>query len=342
MIKTLKILIIISVFACISGCLRPPDQLSSGISSIDDDLIFATAAPDNILVYSIRSGKMKSTLPADVRLNDMAIDEKKMLAYVVTKNGWLNVFNLNRGDQIDRVRIGTILQSVALSADGKYLAIGVGNEVDYNVKDFSIRYTSDIKKEARLVALRGDIQDLVANPVRNELYVLNTNADKVRVFNFDTLELQNFLILGGSPSSFQVSLDGSKIYATLNARNAVIVLDAETREIIRRHELTGSVPHYIAFSPDNKLVAVTDRDQSRIFFIDNENDVLLGYKSFPEDMPRSLYPEMIAFSSDSKYLYIVSGRENIFAAIDIEYMQMVQNYSLPKIPCLFQVIWKKT
>ncbi|MBU1023395.1 hypothetical protein KKB99_03810 [bacterium] len=331
------LVLVILLIAC-SGCIKPKDILSKGIADVDDLVVFATAAPDNILVYSVNKGKMEHSLPADTRLNDMAVAKKGDIAYVVTKNGWLNVFNIKTGHRTGRVRIGTVLQSVALSADEKYLAIGVGSEEDYNAHDISIRATDDIGNEILHLPLRGDIQDLVANPVTPELYILNTNADKVRVFDFNEKVLTGIVALGGSPSTLTVSPDGKKIYATLNARSAVQVIDANSHENLVRHELPGSAPHYVAFSPDGKQAAITDREKFRIYFIDNQKDEILGYKNFPDYLKYSLYPEIIAWSSESRYLYIVSSTHSDFRVIDTKTMQMVQNYSLPKSPSAMHII----
>lgn len=338
-IKTI-LLIALVIIAIISGCIKPEDDLSKGLKGVEDQIIFATSAPDNILIYSVGQAKMLHTLPADERLNDMAVNKAGTIAYVVTKNGWLNVFNLQRGDRIARVRIGTILQSVALSPDDEFIAVGVGSDEDYNAHDISFRSTSNIYKEILRLPLRGDIQDLVSNPVYPEIYIVNTSADKVRVFNFDSMELTGIITLGGSPSTFSVTPDGMKFYATLNARNAVLVIDSQTRELIARHELTGAAPHYVAFSQDGKTAVITDRERYRIYFIDNSTDEIIGYKLFPENLMYSIYPEIIAFSGNSDYLYVISGNNSNLRVIDIRTMEMVQNYSLSKAPGAMHVIWK--
>ena len=334
--RVLLVLFILMIVC--SGCKKPDNVLSGGIADVDDLVVFATAAPDNILVYSVNKGRMEHSLPADVRLNDMAVDKKGEISYVVTKNGWLNVFNIKTGHRTGRVRIGTVLQSVALSADEKYLAIGVGSDEDYNAHDISIRATDDIRNEILHLPLRGDIQDLVANAATPELYIVNTNSDKVRIFDFNEKVLTGIITLGGSPSTLTSSPDGKKLYATMNARSAVQIIDTKTRENLVRHELPGAAPHYVAFSPDGKQVAITDREKFRIYFIDNEKDEIIGYKNFPDYLKYSLYPEIVAYSSESRYLYIVSSSHSDFRVIDTKTMHMVQNYSLPKPPMAMHVI----
>ncbi len=338
--KTILIFALV-ITAAMSGCIKPDNVLTKGIAGVDDQIIFATSAPDNILIYSVGQAKMLHTLPADERLNDMVVNKAGTIAYVVTKNGWLNVFNLQRGDRIARVRIGTILQSVALSPDEEVIAVGVGSEEDYNAHDISFRSTSNIYREILRLPLRGDIQDLVSNPnpAYPEFYIINTNADKVRVFNFHSMELTGIITLGGSPSTLSVTPDGEKVYATLNARSAVLVIDSQTREIITRHELTGAAPHYLAFSQDGKTAAVTDREMYRVYFIDNSADEIIGYKLFPENLAYSIYPEIIAFSGNADYLYVISGHNSNLRVIDIRTMEMVQNYSLSKAPGAMHVIW---
>jgi WD40 repeat protein len=261
---------------------------------------------------------------------------------VVTKNGWLNVFNLQRGDRRDRVHVGDLLQSVAISGDGKYLAVGVGSEEDYNAHDVSIRPTDNIRREILKLNLRGDIQDIVANPNPEipELYIVNTNADKVRIFNFAIMELTSMITLGGSPSTFTVSPDGKKAYATLNARNIISVIDIQTRSNLVRYDVIGA-PHYVAFSPDGKQAIVTDREKNIIYFIDNENDELIGYKEFHPDLANVVRPEIVAFSNNAGYIYLISGGLRELMVIDVRTMQMVQNHSLPKRPNVMYVLWNK-
>lgn len=337
---TLKILpaVLFLYIVFLTGCIEPAHRLSKGLPDANDLIVFATAAPDNILVYSVQKAKMEHTLPADIRLNSMVIDKAGKLAYVATKNGWLNVFNLQRGDREARVRVGTILQSLALSSDGKYLAVGVGSEEDYNAHDISIRRTDNINDEIMLVNVGGDIQDLVANPANQEFYIVNTSADKVRIFNFDQNELVGIIPLGGSPSMMVVSPDGKKIYATLNAQSSVAVIDVETRSNLIRYDLPGTAPHYLAFSEDGSKVVVSDRDSARVFFIDNVNNTLLGYKPFPDYLASKINPEIIEFSSNAEYLYIISSRQTDLMVVDIRTMHLAQTYNLPKRPTAMQVI----
>lgn len=324
----------------VCGCKKPSYRLNKGIKGVNDLIVLATEAPDNIAIYSVNRARIERTLPSDERLNDMEVDKEGKYAYVVTKNGWLNVFNLQRGDRRDRVHVGDLLQSVAISGDGKYLAVGVGNEEDYNAKDVSIRPTDNIRQEIIRLNLRGDIQDIVANPNPDipELYFVNTNADKIRVFNFKTMEFAGIIVLGGSPSTFAISPDGKKAYATLNARNIISVIDIATQSNLVRYDVIGA-PHYIAFSRDGKQAVVTDREKSIVYFIDNENDELIGYKEFHPDLANVVKPELIAFSNDASYLYVISGGVRELMVIDIRTMQMVQNHSLPKRPSVMHVLW---
>ena len=69
-----------------SGCIKPKNILSKGLADVNDLVVFATAAPDNILVYSVNEGKMKHSLPADTRLNDMAVDKKGDIAVKIKKS----------------------------------------------------------------------------------------------------------------------------------------------------------------------------------------------------------------------------------------------------------------
>jgi len=332
-------LIVLLIAISLTGCVKPSYRLIGGLSDDHDLIVLATDAPDNISIYSVNKARIEHTLPSDERLNSMAVDKAGKYAYVVTKNGWLNIFNLQRGDRKDRVRIGDLLQSIALSADGKYLAVGVGKEEDYNAHDISIRPTDNIQQEVIRLNLRGDIQDLVANPVVPELYVINTNADKIRVFNFNQMELSGLITVGGSPSTFTVSPDGKKAFATLNARNTISVIDLTTYSNLIRYDVPGA-PHFVAFTKDGTTVAVSDREENMVYFIDNVNDKFLGYKQFPSEIAGgNIKPEILAFSENGKYLYVISNAIRDLLVIDIRTMHMVQNHSLPKRPKEMCVIW---
>ncbi|MCG3152147.1 MAG: hypothetical protein GEEBNDBF_01435 [bacterium] len=331
-----------------SGCFsRPTFAHNRGLPHLKDAVVFATAAPDTLQIYSISQARVTNTLKTADRLLDMEVASSDPQgrpfprAYVSTKSARVASYDLLRNSVVAEVKLSEDPDAtggaIAVSPDGKYVATGIG-DIQFNIRSIAVLDAANLSRRLASIEIGGDLQDLVANPHPNrpELYIINDRAAKVRIFDFNTLTMSEGIFdLTGSPSDFAVSPDGRMAIASINARNKVVFIDLEKRQLVFEIVLPEASPHRIAFAPDANTAYITDRRvaNSMIYRIDllpireamrdsdysrlNAKDLVSG-KHLPALLAREAYvPHGAAVSSDGDFLYLTFSNQTRFAVVNL-------------------------
>jgi WD40 repeat protein len=108
----------------------------------------------------------------------------------------------------------------------------------------------------------------------------------------------------GAPSPAAHSADG-KILATIDTRNAVLLLDTTTGKLIRKVDLKESQGHALALSSDGKLLAVTESNGE-------DNNVRLWDLPADKELPnlklgKQRLASRLLFSHDAKMLAAITS-----------------------------------
>ncbi len=100
--------------------------------------------------------------------------------------------------------------------------------------------------------------NLVANPVRNEIYVVNTQSGTISVIDAETNRIAATIAVHRLPSFVSVDPTGHRAYVANSGSNTISVLDLD-----RRREITvagtGEQPDVDRISPDGRSLVVTNR-----------------------------------------------------------------------------------
>jgi DNA-binding beta-propeller fold protein YncE len=209
-----------------------------------------------------------------------------------------------------------VLSAIALSSNGRFIAVGWGNSEDYNSRNVKIlpSDTVSLKDEVADFSVSGDIQDIVANPARGIFYIVNSHSDRVRIYNADRFRLEPDIIeLGNSPGNFVVRPDGLRAFGAMNARKAIAVVNLEANETTN-YVLLGFPPFAMCFNVDGSKLYVASRDSSTVAIIDTDtNNVLTAFELAPrlEGLVEYNFAEMIAVSTDERYLYVMPKRPEL-------------------------------
>lgn len=99
---------------------------------------------------------------------------------------------------------------------------------------------------------------LAANPVRDEVYAVNTDSDSVSVINTELNRVEATIGVQRKPYFVDVSPDGHRAYVANSASNTVSVINLDTRRQIAAVG-TGEGPGKALVSPDNRTLIVTNR-----------------------------------------------------------------------------------
>ena len=108
---------------------------------------------------------------------------------------------------------------------------------------------------------------LAANPVRNEIYVVNTQSGTVSVIDAETNRIAATIPVHRLPSFIAVDPTGHRAYVANSGSNTISVLDLD-----RRREITvagtGEQPGVDRISPDGRSLVVTNRDSNSVSVFD--------------------------------------------------------------------------
>ena len=109
--------------------------------------------------------------------------------------------------------------------------------------------------------------NVVANPVRDEIYVVNTQSGSISVIDAETNRIVATIPVHRLPSFISVDSTGHRAYVANSGSNTVSVLDLD-----RRREITvagtGEQPDVVRVSPDGRSLVVTNRGSNSVSVFD--------------------------------------------------------------------------
>jgi YVTN family beta-propeller protein len=109
--------------------------------------------------------------------------------------------------------------------------------------------------------------NLAANPVRNEVYVVNIQSATISVIDAGTNRIAATIAVHRQPSFISVDPTGHRAYVANSGSNTISVLDLD-----RRREITvagtGEQPSVDRISPDGRSLVVTNRSSNSVSVFD--------------------------------------------------------------------------
>jgi YVTN family beta-propeller protein len=99
---------------------------------------------------------------------------------------------------------------------------------------------------------------LAVNPIRNEVYAVNTDSDSVSVIDAEANRVAATIGVHRAPYFIDVAPDGKRAYVANSGSNAVSVLDLDARRELAT-AATGEGPGLARVSPDNRTLVVSNR-----------------------------------------------------------------------------------
>jgi YVTN family beta-propeller protein len=113
-------------------------------------------------------------------------------------------------------------------------------------------------RQDRILSVGHDPSGLTVNPIRNEVYAVNTGSDSVSVIDATTNTVTHTIGVHRTPYFIDVAPDGHRAYVANSGSNTVSVLDLDAhREIATA--ATGEGPGLARVAPDNRTLVVSNR-----------------------------------------------------------------------------------
>ncbi|MBV9237202.1 MAG: hypothetical protein JOZ94_15325 [Xanthobacteraceae bacterium] len=148
--------------------------------------------------------------------------------------GMIDVFDLRRGERLDRLRDASSADAVFVTGTGRFLVL-----LDNAHQQIAIAAVEGLRSVAAVPAKPGMTWvysawfDMVA-------FVTLTAERELLVYDLDHAQSRGSIALDGTPGPGAVTPDGSKLFLPVADPSAVLVIDAPTGQIVSRVPLSAA------------------------------------------------------------------------------------------------------
>ncbi|HEX4156144.1 MAG TPA: YncE family protein [Acidobacteriaceae bacterium] len=167
-------------------------------------------------------------------------------------------------------------------------------------------------RQDRVLQVGRNPTGLAVNPVRDEVYAVNTGSDSVSVIDTATNRVTATIGVHHRPYFIAVAPDGHRAYVPNSASNNLSVLDLDTHREIAT-VATGEGPGIARVSPDNRTLVVTNEHAGSvsIYSISGSESQPLEFRdSFPGCTEAT---DAVILPDSSKAFIACSGSHQVMA-----------------------------
>lgn len=249
------------------------------------------------------------------------------------------------------LRVGLQPSGIAIDKAG-HLAL-VANREGKSISVLAIDGTDVSVKET--VSMTDSVVSVALAPDGRRAYAAKFQAHKVAVMSIDEAGHANYegrdLPVGPYPWTITVTPDGAHALVTNigfnaasdgNAKSVSIVDLKATPERVVQHVTVGDAPEGIAVSPDGKLAAATilqgSFDAPRTAWWAHPAGLLSLLRiegasvRATYDIPVEAFPEGVAFSADSRTIYVGNFASSTLSVLSVDRQGKVASRSVIKLP----------
>jgi YVTN family beta-propeller protein len=161
----------------------------------------------------------------------------------------------------------------------------------------------------------------------NKVIVLNSGDATLSLIDEATHQVVSTVPTGKEPHHLMATPDNSSLIVANSVSNNLMFVDPKTGKVQRWVENIED-PYQIGFSPDRKWVVTTGLrlDRLDIYHYDG-HDMTLARR-----LPLAVMPSHMAFSNDSKTVFITLQVSGELAAIDLATQQVKWKMKVGKVP----------
>ena len=247
-----------TVYVALSGTpIEPPPQLDANGNPIlkknsadDDDKAKADKSADGIGLVDVAAKKFLRKISAGSDPEQFCLGAAGSRIYIANEDvSAATILNATNGKVITFVPVSREPEGVGISPDEKFFYVTcetAGDVFAIDAKTYKVIGHLVVHPRPRSVAFLPDgSRAFIPSESVGELNVIDTaNQKLLKVIT---------LPKGSRPMTVKVSPDGKKIYASTGRGGTVVVLDANTYEVLNTIPV-GKRPWGIAFSPDGKYL----------------------------------------------------------------------------------------
>ncbi len=279
------------------------------VFSNDGARIYVSNESESVVdVVDRKSGEVVNKVPLSGHPNNLAITKNgdRVVVGIREKSGALDVIDTASLKNVKSIPVDGPVHNVFITPDGKYAVSGS--------LESSIMSVVDLQSQLMVWTVKFD------HPVR--------------------------------PITFDTNADGStrRIFVQLSAVHGFAIVDFAKRSEIARIKLpdqpggfgraegrAGTPSHGISVAPDGKTLWVNSTLANSIFEYALPDLNLVGHVELPvahpvNHAPTGAIPDWIAFTPDSKFVYVADSALRMVSVIDAQNLKMVTQIPVGEVP----------
>lgn len=162
----------------------------------------------------------------------------------------------------------------------------------------------------------------------NNVIVLNSGEATLSLIDEGTRQVVGTVPTGKEPHHLMATPDNSSLIVANSVSNNLMFVDPKTGKVQRWVENIED-PYQIGFSPDRKWLVTTGLrlDRLDIYHYDAQNNMTLASR-----LPLAVMPSHMAFSNDSKTVFVTLQVSGELAAVDLATQQVKWKMKVGSVP----------
>jgi YVTN family beta-propeller protein len=163
----------------------------------------------------------------------------------------------------------------------------------------------------------------------NNVIVLNSGEATLSLIDEATHQVVGTVPTGKEPHHLMATPDNSSLIVANSVSNNLMFVDPKTGKVQRWVENIED-PYQIAFSPDRKWLVTTGLrlDRLDIYHYDSQQNSM----TLAKRLPLAVMPSHMAFSNDSKTVFVTLQVSGELAAVDLATQQVKWKMKVGKVP----------
>jgi YVTN family beta-propeller protein len=261
------------------------------------------------------SGKILGTVPTGEAPHEVTVSSDGRLAFVgnygaQTPGSTISVVDLGAMKELKRVDVSPLRRPHGVFfADGKVYYTSETNRIVARLDPAT--YQTDWL----LGTGQAGTHMVWANPTASRLYTCNIGSNSLSILergaNPNAAWSATVIPVGRGPEGFDVSADGREIWAAHSQDGGVSIVDVEQKKVVATLDLQTKRSNRLKFTPDGKLVLVSDLDAGEVLVID------VPTRKVTKKIPLGRMVEGILMQPDGARAYVAVNGDNYVAVLDL-------------------------
>jgi YVTN family beta-propeller protein len=153
------------------------------------------------------------------------------------------------------------------------------------------------------------------NADASRLYTCNIGSDSITAIERGQNPQawnETVIQVGKGPEGFDVSPDGKELWAAHSRDGGVSIVDLGSKKVTQTLDLQTKRSNRLKFTPDGKLVLITDIDAGQLVVVD------VATRKIIRQIPLGRSPEGVLVAPEGEKAYVAVNADNYIAVIDLK------------------------